>query len=176
VALGTGDAPKAPVKIAACGEVLHGARAIEPVERAEQRQRGHGAVEEARVGLAERVAGKDARGLLQAQNDCFAPDEKVEKSSGGRVQSITRGASMRESASCVARTWMALSVDRMCASCPGCAPKAPWTIVGLATRPRADGQRVGDVAYLPRHPSSSSHTLLSLPHLAHPCASLYKAR
>lgn len=30
-----------------------------------------------------------------------------------------------------------------------------------------------DVAYLPRHPNSSSHTLLSLPHRAHPCASLY---
>ena len=137
MALGASDAPKAPVKIAARGEVRHGARAVEPVERAEQRQCGHGAVEEARVGLAERVASKDARGLLQAQNDCFfPPGEKVEKSNGGRVQSITRGASIRESASCVARTWMALSVDRMCASCPGCAPKAPWTMVVSAARPR----------------------------------------
>jgi hypothetical protein len=128
VALGTGDAPKNPVEIAARGEVLHCARAIEAVERAKQRQCGHGAVEEARVGLAERVACKDARGLLQAQNDCFcSPDEKwlVEKSGGGRVQSNTRGASMRERASCVARTWMALSVDRMCASCLGCALNVP---------------------------------------------------
>lgn len=37
VALGARDAPKAPVEIAARGEVRHGARAIEPVERAEQR-------------------------------------------------------------------------------------------------------------------------------------------
>ena len=28
-----------------------------------------------------------------------------------------------------------------------------------------------DVAHLPRHPNSSPHTLLSLPHPAHPCAS-----
>ena len=35
------------------------------------------------------------------------------------VQSITRGASMRPRASCVARTWIALSVERTCASCPG---------------------------------------------------------
>jgi len=60
VALGTGDAPKSPVKVTARSEVRHGARAIEPVERAEQRQGGHGAVQEARVRLAERVARKDA--------------------------------------------------------------------------------------------------------------------
>ena len=41
VALGTGDAPKAPVKIAARGKVRHGARAIEAVERAEEREGGY---------------------------------------------------------------------------------------------------------------------------------------
>ena len=41
------------------------------------------------------------------------------------VRSTTRGTSMRARASCVARIWIALSVERMCASCPGCAPKAP---------------------------------------------------
>ena len=37
VALGTSDAPKAPVEIAARGEVRHCARTVETVERAEQR-------------------------------------------------------------------------------------------------------------------------------------------
>lgn len=69
MALGAGDAPKAAVKVAARGEVGDGACAVEPVERAEEGQRGHGAVEEARVRLAKGVARKDARGLLQAQNN-----------------------------------------------------------------------------------------------------------
>jgi hypothetical protein len=69
VALGAGDAPKAAVKVAARDEVGDRARAVEPVERAEEGQRGHGAVEEARVRLAKGVARKDARGLLQAQNN-----------------------------------------------------------------------------------------------------------
>jgi hypothetical protein len=50
---------------------------------------------------------------------------------GGRerdVQSTRRGVLTRERASCVARTWIALSVDRMCASCPRCAPKAPFVL------------------------------------------------
>ncbi len=36
VALGAGDAAKAAVKVAARSEVLDGARAVEPVERAEE--------------------------------------------------------------------------------------------------------------------------------------------
>jgi hypothetical protein len=70
VALGAGDAPKAPVKVTARLEVRDGARAVEAVERAEERKSRHGAVEEARIGLAKCVACKDARGLLQAQDDC----------------------------------------------------------------------------------------------------------
>ena len=66
VALGTCDAPKATVKVAARGEVGDRAFAIEAVERAEERERGHSAVQEARVCLAKDVACKDARGLLQA--------------------------------------------------------------------------------------------------------------
>ena len=46
----------------------------------------------------------------------------------GDVQSTRRGVLMRERASCVARTWIALSVERMCASCPGFAPKAPLVV------------------------------------------------
>lgn len=70
VRLRASDAPKAAVKVAARGEVRDGARAIEAVERTEEGQRRHGAVYEARVCLAEGVACEDARGLLQAQNDC----------------------------------------------------------------------------------------------------------
>jgi hypothetical protein len=71
VALGTGDAPKATVKVAARGEVGDRAGAVEAVECAEEGQRGYGAVEEARVRLAKGVACEDARGLLQAQDNCF---------------------------------------------------------------------------------------------------------
>ena len=70
VALSAGYAPKAPVKVAARLEVRDGARMVETVERAEEREGRYGAVEEARVGLAECVACKDTRGLLQAQDDC----------------------------------------------------------------------------------------------------------
>jgi hypothetical protein len=66
VALGAGDTPKAPVKVAARGEIRDSTRAIEAVERAEEGQRGYGAVDEARVCLAECVACEDTRGLLQA--------------------------------------------------------------------------------------------------------------
>ena len=69
VTLGAGDATKATVKVAAGSEVGYGPRAIESVERAEEGEGRDGAVEEARVGLAEGVACEDARGLLQAQND-----------------------------------------------------------------------------------------------------------
>ena len=70
VALGASYASKAPVKVAACLEVRDGACAVEAVERVEEREGRYGAVEEARVGLSECVACKDARGLLQAQDDC----------------------------------------------------------------------------------------------------------
>lgn len=69
VTLGAGDAAKATVKIAARGEVGHGSSAIESGERAEEGEGRDGAVEEARVCLAEGVACEDARGLLQPQND-----------------------------------------------------------------------------------------------------------
>jgi hypothetical protein len=60
MALGAGNAPKAPVKIPALSEVRHGPCAVEAVERTKKREGRHGAVEEARVGLAECVACKDA--------------------------------------------------------------------------------------------------------------------
>jgi hypothetical protein len=65
---------------------------------------------------------------LQAQYDCIHPHPSVSHRAyrGGGVQSTVRGTFMRWRASCVARTWMALSVDRMCASWPGWAPKAPF--------------------------------------------------
>lgn len=44
MALGTCDAPKTPVKIAACSEIRHGARAVEAVKRAEKREGRHGTV------------------------------------------------------------------------------------------------------------------------------------
>jgi hypothetical protein len=44
----------------------------------------------------------------------------------GNEQSTTRGLWRRERASCVARTWIALSVERMCAPCPGSAPNEPF--------------------------------------------------
>ena len=69
MALGAGDAAKATVKVAARGEVGHGPGAIESVERVEEGEGRDGAVEEARVCLAEGVACEDARGLLQPQND-----------------------------------------------------------------------------------------------------------
>ena len=130
MALGAGDAPKAAVKVAARGEVGDRARAVEPVERAEEGERGDGAVEEARVRLAKGVARKDARGLLQAQNDCVIhpPSGYIRRKEGWGwdEQSTRRGMLSRERASCVARTWIALSVERMCASWPGCAPNAPF--------------------------------------------------
>lgn len=44
MALGTCDAPKTPVKIAAFSEIRHGTRAVEAVKRAEKREGRHGAV------------------------------------------------------------------------------------------------------------------------------------
>ena len=130
MALGAGDAPKAAVKVAARGEVGDRARAVEPVEGAEEGQRGDGAVEEARVRLAKGVACKDARGLLQPQNNCaiHPPSGYIRRKEGWGwdEQSTRRGMLSRERASCVARTWIALSVERMCASWPGCAPNAPF--------------------------------------------------
>jgi hypothetical protein len=60
VALGAGDAPKAPVKVTARLEVRDAAHAVEAVERTEERRSRDGAVEDARVSLAECVACKDA--------------------------------------------------------------------------------------------------------------------
>ena len=75
VALCAGDAPKPPIKIAARSEVRHGARVVKAVECAEERESGHGAIEEARICLAECVAREYARGLLQAQDDWCELDE-----------------------------------------------------------------------------------------------------
>ena len=77
---------------------------------------------------------------------------------GGGVQSITRGASTRPRASCIARTWIALSVERMCASCLGCAPKAPFwtTTIVLSADNRQRSSRRGV-------PASSSQQLITYP-------------
>ena len=64
MALGTCDAPKSPVKVTACSEIRHGARAVEAVKRAEKGEGGHGTVDEARIGLAECIACEYTRGLL----------------------------------------------------------------------------------------------------------------
>ena len=60
VALRTCDAPKPAVEVPALHEVRDGPVAVELVERAEEGERGDGAVEEARVEFAECVPCEDA--------------------------------------------------------------------------------------------------------------------
>ena len=86
-----GDTPKAAVKVATRGKIRDSARAIEAVERAEEGQRGDGTVEEARVRLAKGVACEDARGLLQAQDDCIylSVSHKMHREGAGRARRRT---------------------------------------------------------------------------------------
>jgi hypothetical protein len=60
VTLRASDSAKASVKVAAQDKVGDGTLAIETIERAEEGQRGYGAVEKTRVRLFKGVAGKDA--------------------------------------------------------------------------------------------------------------------